>query len=468
MADIRLTAGPGGPADLVAGFAAIRAEMKIPPAFPEEVERAAEAAAAAGPAEARRSDLRDVPFVTVDPPTSRDLDQALAIEADGRGFVLRYAIADVGAFVPRDSIIEREAWRRGVTIYSPDLRTPLYPTSLSEGAASLLPDETRPAFVFTIAVDSAGAAHLTGFERALVRSRAKLAYSDATAERLPGLQDLGELLAAAAHARGAGGLEVPTQELRADGGPLGFTLGLESRLPQEDWNAQLSLAANATAAQTMSAAGVGLFREMAPPAPERLAQMATVARALGLDLASPPKALGDLDAARGPAVARASLLRSARHAMGAHYRAIPPVEAPAFHIAVAGPYAHATAPLRRLADRYVLELVLELREGRQPTPAHAAAIAELPRVMDRAQGRAERLESAAIDLAEAWYLHPRIGESFAAVVTDVKADGARIQLRELPVRSRVQEAPGVTIGELVTARLVEADPAGRRVRFELA
>src|SRR5690606_22338895 len=133
-------------------FRRIRRELEIREGFPERVLRAAEAAAGRGEAEwgGPRRDLRDIPFATIDPPGSRDLDQALHIEALEEGYRVRYAIADVGAFVERGSELEAEAWRRGLTYYSPDEREPLYPPALSQGAASLLPGEVRPAVVFSL------------------------------------------------------------------------------------------------------------------------------------------------------------------------------------------------------------------------------------------------------------------------------------------------------------------------------
>ena len=114
-------------------------------------------------------------------PAATDLDQAFAIETDGNDIVLRYAIADVGWFVQPGDPLDTEAWNRGVTVYLPDRRTPLYPPSLSEGAASLLPDVDRPAVIFVVRVDQHGGVSLDGAERAVVRSRVKLAYESVQA-----------------------------------------------------------------------------------------------------------------------------------------------------------------------------------------------------------------------------------------------------------------------------------------------
>src|SRR5688572_10264688 len=116
-------------------FRGVRSELGAPTEFPPDVAAAAGAAAADSERRSQaRQDLTALPFITIDPPGSRDLDQALHLERSGDGLRVRYAIADVAAFVARGSPIEEEAWRRGVTYYSPDRRDPLYPPVLAQGA----------------------------------------------------------------------------------------------------------------------------------------------------------------------------------------------------------------------------------------------------------------------------------------------------------------------------------------------
>jgi exoribonuclease R len=192
----RLRPAPVPPADdLEAGFDAIRRELDVPAAFPAQVEAAASAAAAGQPADptlgARtREDLREVGFVTLDPPGSRDLDQAFALERrSGGGWRVRYAIADVAAFVTTGDAVDTEAWARGTTLYAPDSRVPLHPLALSEGAASLLPGEERPACVWTIDLDADGEQVAVDLRRAWVRSRAQLDYPAAQRDLDAGTAD---------------------------------------------------------------------------------------------------------------------------------------------------------------------------------------------------------------------------------------------------------------------------------------
>ena len=133
---------------LPAIFDAIRRRFEVPEAFPPEVLAAAERVAA-DPLDLPTDDLTDVPFLTIDPPGSMDLDQAMHLERDGDGYRVRYAIAHLPSFVEPGGPIDLEARRRGQTVYAPDIRTPLHPPQISEAAASLLDDGTpRPALVW--------------------------------------------------------------------------------------------------------------------------------------------------------------------------------------------------------------------------------------------------------------------------------------------------------------------------------
>ena len=128
----RLKAPPEPPAELAAGLAAIRDELEVPGEFPAEALREAEEAARAPLPE--REDRREVALFTIDPPCSMDLDQAMALERrPGGGFRIRYAIADVGAFVKPGGALDVEAHRRVMTRYLPDGNAPLHPRVLSEG-----------------------------------------------------------------------------------------------------------------------------------------------------------------------------------------------------------------------------------------------------------------------------------------------------------------------------------------------
>jgi exoribonuclease R len=460
-------------------FSVLRRELKLPGEFPADVLAEAERAAADTPLPA--TDRTDVPFVTIDPATSRDLDQAMHLSRrPGGGYRVRYAIADVASFVPPGGPVEAESWVRGQTVYLPDGRIPLHPPTLSEGAVSLFPDVDRAAVVWTIDLDADGATTGTTLERARVRSRAKLDYESVqrqvdagTAEEpIALLPELGALLAKRAGDRGAVNLPLPEQEVERDGD--GWRLVLRAPLAVEEHNAQISLLTGMAAATLMLQGGVGLLRTMPAPKPEAITKLQAAAASLGV--AWPAGAtVGAVVAAVDPATPRgaAFLDQAADLLRGAAYTAFdgsPPAETG--HGGVGAPYAHVTAPLRRLADRYATEACLALFEGR-PIPDWAReALPRLPKTMadtDRVAGAANR---EAINLAEAVLLEHRVGDHFEAAVLDLDAPsksrpaGGTVAVDDPAVRARCRgELP---LGERVPVRLAVADPATRKVEFERA
>lgn len=456
----------GDLAPLRHGLAQLRTELGLPTAFPPDVLTAASAAVAQDPTTSpEHVDRTDVPFVTLDPLGAVDLDQAFALEqAAGGVIVLRYAIADVGWFVTDGDALDGEAWRRGTTMYLPDGKVPLYPPILSERAASLLPEGPRPAVVFTVRLGDDGVPALDGVERAVVRSRARLAYETVTdADLSPLLPEFAARMAAGDAARGAARVDAPEQQVVADDG--GFRLEVRPRLASEDRNAAMSLATNLAVAQLLLAAGTGLFRVMAEPDQRAVARLRHTASAMGVHWGR-DESLADLERRLDPRQPRdaAFMLAIRRAGGGASYVAYEQGVVP-WHAAMAATYAHATAPLRRLADRHVCLAALDVAAGRPVRPAVDAAFPRLPAVMAEADALGNKIDRSVIDLAEAVVMTGREGQLFDAVVTDEDERGVRIQLREPAVVARLG-ANHVDPGDTVRVRLLEADPARRLVRFE--
>jgi exoribonuclease R len=482
----RLRPAPAPPAaELVEGFAAIRRELDVPAEFSGDVLAAADAAASEGPADPAlggraREDLRDVGFVTLDPPGSRDLDQAFALERRaGGGWRVRYAIADVAAFVTAGGPVDSEAWARGATLYAPDARVPLHPVSLSEGAASLLPGQDRPACAWTLDLDADGEQLAVDLRRAWVRSRAQLDYTaaqralDAGAADQPIvlLAEVGAAREAAERRRGGFDLPVPEQEAVAGDTPGAWTLALRGPRAVERHNAQLSLLTGMAAAGLMLQAGVGLLRTLPPPEPDALARLRRSADGLGMRWGEATP-LGDVLRAVDPGEpAGAAFLEEATELLrGAGYTPFDgaPPEQPV-HGALAAPYAHVTAPLRRLADRAATEVCLAAAAGAEPPAWARDALPRLPDAMAGASRRAGAYERACVDLVEAALLRDRVGERFRATVVDVdhRRPAGTVTIPRPPVRARC-DGDGLELGAVIDARLVEADPARRAVRFAVS
>ena len=448
---------------LAEGLAAIRQQYTVPGSFSPRVLDAANAAAARAPAD--HVDRTAVPFVTLDPASSTDLDQAFWIEAAGGDLILRYAIADVAWFVADGDPLDTEAWHRGTTFYLPDGKAPLYPPVLSQGAASLLPDGERPAIVFAVRIAGDGHASLDGVERALIRSRAKLGYETVTPDQLaPDFAELSRRIAAAEQARGAARNDPPEQAVSrgADGR---FTLAFEPRLQSESDNAAMSLATNLAVGDALLAHKVGLFRVMAEPDDHAINRLRFIAAGLGLHW-SGNLPLKDYLRTIDPADPRqaAFMLAERRVGTGASYQPYTEGVVP-WHAAMAATYAQATAPLRRLADRYVVQSALAVANGRALPDTVAAAIPKLPPVMAKADAVGNAIDRAVIDLAEAIMLAGREGESFTATVTDIDRKGARIQIAEPAVVARLNDAKGLEPGDTLPVTLTAAEPDRRQVSF---
>jgi exoribonuclease R len=459
-------------ADLTAHLAALRTEMRVPADYPAaavtEAEQAARELSLDGYA-----DATDVELVTLDPPGSRDLDQAFGITARAEGgFDVVYAIADVAAFVAAGGAVDAEAHARGETLYLPDGRVPLHPTVLSEGAASLLPGERRPAVLWRFRLDADGEPTSVDVRRSVVRSRAQLdypAFAHTGAELVPLLQRVGELRQARERDRGGVSLPVPEQELeRVD---ERWELHYRAPLPVEDWNAQLSLLTGMAAARLMLDAGIGVVRTMPAPDDHTVATLRRSAHALGVDWPKPASyadVVRRLDAA---VPAQAAMLRLASVLFrGASYVAFDgkAPEQP-MQSAVAAPYAHATAPLRRLVDRYVSECCLAACAGVAPPQWVRAALPGLPAAMADADRRAHAVDRAVVDLAEALLLEGRVGERFTGVVVEDRIGADRhgeVQLRDPAVRARL-DGVDLPLGQEVEVTLAAVDVTARHVEFVL-
>lgn len=458
----------GAPLD----YAALRDELAVPGDFASAVLADAERVAAG--VQLPDEDATDIPFVTVDPAGSRDLDQAVHIARSGDGYLVSYAIADVAAFVHPASPIDDEAQHRGETLYFPDRRTPLHPPSLSEGAASLLPDALRPAVLWRIQLDATGEVVSFDVRRARVRSRAQLDYVSLQSRIVAGsapdavalLEAVGSRRLELARGRNAINLDLPEQEVVPDGGH-GWTLALREPLPVESWNAEISLLTGMCAAQLMLNAGFGILRTVPEPTSAAVATLRRAASALGIDWpdgASAGEVLARTDRSDARHVAfiehAAALLR------GAGYTAFdgePPEQH--MHAGVGAAYAHVTAPLRRLVDRYGSEICLAAQAGTAMPQWVRDRVRFLPQAMADADRRAHEVDRAVIDATEAWLLRERVGEQFAATVIDADPHAATVVVDAPAIRARCT-GENLPVGEKINVRLAEADVPTRRVRFQ--
>lgn len=460
---------------LAQGMQAIRDELKLPATFPPEVDAAA-ARAALNP-RLPLLDRCDIELITIDPPEALDLDQAMFVLRTDGGYRVYYAIADVAAFVTAGDLVDREANRRGETLYGANQKIPLHPRALSEGAASLLPDQIRPALLWTMDLDQTGEGIAVDVRRALVKSRAKLDYAGVQQQIDAGtagpmwivLGEIGELRQQREKARGGISLPLPEQEIDVIDGR--WSLSFRARMAVEDWNEQISLLTGMAAAHLMVQAKVGLLRTLPPANPQALQRLHITAAALGVEWPSTldyPGFIRSLDPNKSKDVAMLTACTSVLR--GAGYAAFDgKLPDQPMHAALASEYTHVTAPLRRLVDRYTGEVCVALCAGQAVPEWVLAALPALPATMLSAGHRAHQYEKAVLDLAEAAALAPRVGEIFEGTVVEVSGKDAHngiVMLCEPAVEANVFAAGELPLGERVTVRLTQADPVRRVTRFE--
>jgi len=445
-------------------FSEIRNEFKLPADFPADVLAEAEEIAHAQ-IDSDRLDLTDVPFVTIDPVGSMDLDQAMHLQAISDGWRVHYAIADLGSVIKPGSAIDAEARRRGETMYVPDGRVPLHPPILSEGALSLLPDQTRRAAVWTIDVHVDGSLGEARVERATIRSVARLDYDgvqdDLNAGRahpsIEALPDLG--LARRAHrvAEGAIELGIPEQAVESDGDD--WKLTWRHRLPADGANAEVSLLTGSAAAQMMLSARIGLLRTLPEPSRHDVREFLARAREHGVRGDSPTDVIEALHAAN---IGHLALMQDATSLLrGAGFEAFdgsgPRVRG---HAGIGEPYAQVTAPLRRLADRFGTEVCLAVSAGTAVDAGIRSALPLLPDLMEASDHRASEVDRAVTDQVEAWSV--RVGQQFRAVVMRADERQATVMLHAPAVVASC-DAPSLKAGTAITVEVTEV--AGRMVKF---
>jgi exoribonuclease R len=470
---------------------ALRTTLELPGPFPEDVLREAKEAVDAH--ELPELDLTHIDFVTIDPESSTDLDQALHIERAGPGYKVHYAIADVPSFVAPGGALDAETRRRGQTFYTPDGRIPLHPEVISEEAGSLLAGQLCAAFVWEFELDADAEVTSVLVRRARVRSRAQLSYAGVQAEIDAGtaspvlqlLKEVGIKRVELERLRGGASLNMPEQEIEQlpDGG---YRIVAAPPLPVEDWNAQISLMTGMAAAGIMLEGKVGILRTMPAPDENSLAHFHRQTRALGkpwdgeVSYGEYLRTLDPTDPQQLAIVHSAGMLFR-----GAGYTPFDGnVPEAATQSAIGAAYAHSTAPLRRLIDRFVLVICEALSNGMAVPGWAREALPSLPAIMGASDQLAARLERLSLDTVEAALLSNHIGEEFDAVVLsgskpakngngngkngngNGNGPSGMVQIAEPAVTAR---CPGeLESGTQIRVRVLSADITSGEIRLERA
>ncbi|MEZ4295114.1 MAG: RNB domain-containing ribonuclease [Polyangiaceae bacterium] len=404
--------------------------------------------AAASPARGQRRDLRAVPTVTIDGPSTRDIDDALAVIPAGDDGALRVlvSIADVDAFVPDGSPLDEEARRRGTSVYLAGRVVPMLPDVLSGGAASLLPDQDRLTLTVELRIDPEGTVTSVDVYESLLRSHARLDY-DAVAELfsegrspripdavLPTLRWLRTAAARIGAVRAArGGVELAREEAYVElDTATGEPTSIEPRHETEAHRLveRLMVAANEAVAGWLVARGLpGMYRVHDAPAPDQVTRLAALARNFGLE-----PGFGPVLTPRGLA-AFESQFRAARFAPALRTvlgKTLGPARYtvhPSQHFGLGAPlYLHFTSPIRRYADLAVHRIVKRFLEGDRTQLSGDPAIESLGAHLNRAAYVASKAEAERHRMLVARLLSSRIGEEVRGNIIAIKPFGLVVQM----------------------------------------
>jgi ribonuclease R len=484
----------------------------IPNEFPKAVLDEAETAEPV--ALAGREDWRSVPLVTIDPPDAKDHDDAVHAAPDEDphnrgGFILTVAIADVAAYVRPGTAMDREAQERGNSVYFPDRVVPMLPEKISNDLCSLRPGVPRPALAVRMVIGQDGRKKSHSFHRVMMRSAAKLSYSQAQAA-IDGRTDevtgpildsiLKPLWAAYACVKRARDireplfLDLPERKivLKPDG--TVDRIFVPERLEAHRLIEEFMILANVAAAETLERAESELiYRVHDEPSLEKMRALSEVLASIGLKLSSQGalkpelfnRILRSVDGSEHQLFINEVVLRSQSQAeysaenyghFGLNLRR----------------YAHFTSPIRRYADLIVHRaLIGALKLGRDGLPPDTtrAELIEISARISAAERRAMAAERETIDRLIAHFLADRIGATFDGQISGVTKAGLFIKLAEtgadgfVPAatigadyyrydertHSMQGERTGETyrLGDKVQVKLVEAAPVAGALRFEL-
>ena len=484
------------------------AALEIPTEFPPA---ALAEAAAARPADPKgRADLRGLALVTIDDSDARDFDDAVWAEPDSDpanpgGWHIVVAIADVGAYVAPGSALDREAARRGNSVYFPDRVVPMLPEALSNDLCSLVPDADRPCLAAHLWIDAGGRKRRHRFERAIMRSAARLTYigvqeahdgrGDApiplAPDRLRALYGAFAALDRMRQARGALTLDLPEHRVVLDPDKRPIAVVQRTRLDSHRLIEEFMILANIAAAEELEARGQAcLYRVHDQPDPEKLAALRDFLDEMGI----PGLALAKGQVVR-PELFNRVLARAAERPEAAMINELVlRAQAQAVyspnnlgHFGLALPrYAHFTSPIRRYADLIVHRALIA---GSTPARGGAEALAAIAEHISATERRAAAAERAALDRYRASLLGGAIGTVFSGRITGVAPFGLFVTLPEsgsdglIPISSLPSDyydheaarhrlvgrrsARVFALGDAVTVTLVEVDAIGGRLVFRI-
>ena len=458
--------------------------------------------------ESNRIDLRDLDFITIDGVGARDFDDAVYAKESKHGFRLLVAIADVAHYVEIDSPLDKEALNRGTSVYFPDRVIPMLPKVLSNDLCSLNPDVDRFCMVCEMDVDLDGNVTKSKFFNGIMRSKARLTYSqvnsylnkenvdfsDRGIERnIKSLYTLFKIFLARRKQRGAIEFDIPQTSLELDSS--GFVKSIRSIVRNDAHKLieECMIAANVEAAKFILKHKVaGLYRIHSKPDPDRFSLIRSYLISLGLRVPN-PRNINPGDFARmtelisnrpdAPAISM-TLLRTMAHA---EYS---PENIGHFGLALKN-YAHFTSPIRRYPDLLIHRAIKHIIDN-QPAANNFYKIPQMKVIGKRCSQNEKRAEEAVREVEatlKCRYMKSCIGQNFNGIIINITTFGAFVQIPEIQVEgllhvtkltddyynfdsesySLVGERSGqrYTLGDVIKVSVSNIDMDSRQINFDV-
>ena len=499
--------------DVLVQEALVKRNLSVPTTFPQSaLDEAATLPSAPGQADFKnREDLRALGFVTIDGAKARDFDDAILVEEQGKGYLLRVAIADVSHYVKPGSALDREAKERGNSYYFPQSVEPMFPESLSNGLCSLNPAVPRLVMVAEMRFDAAGTPGEARFYPAVIESKARLTYAqvnrilflDDQAERaavapvLPMLERaerLARLLNAQRGSRGSLDFDLPEPEILFN--IHGETVDIRPKVRHFGHQIveEFMIAANEAVAQFLTDRGKPcLYRIHPEPDPDKLEALFDLVSRTDLAASVPEESSVKglqalLAAAQGTDLEYMVSRLTLRSMMQAKYS---PVNEGHFGLASAC-YCHFTSPIRRYADLVVhrsLKQVAAEERGDLVPAMRLSSLKTLSDTLSVTERKGMEAEREILKRITILFLRERIGETFTGVINSLADFGFWVELKEVMAEGLVrlstihddyygliperQELLGqrtgkrLRLGQSVKVRLVEVNLSRLEVNLEL-
>lgn len=403
---------------------------------------------------AKRVDLRQDFFVTIDGETAKDFDDAVFVHKNEAGYLLKVAIADVSNFVRAATELDAEARYRGTSIYLPDRAIPMLPERLSNDLCSLRPQEDRAVLCCEMQFNSQGQRQSTSIYPATIKSRARLTYTEVWTflgpekKRHPNpkidpmlrqANELFEILEGLRVKRGSLNLDIP--ELDFDVNPAGDPIRVffAERNPAHRLIETFMIAANEAVAEFLAERDLPcLYRIHEKPDPLKIERLTKLFEKMKLPIQFPKtitplafqKLLNDLNQEEDAKFYHSLILRSMKQAQYS------PRNEGHFGLASES-YCHFTSPIRRYPDLFVHRVLSESAFGTLEVGVKKGWLEELAEDCNTSEQRANKTEREMEDIKETRWLEKHLGEKFKARVVSVKEFGFFIRLEEPPIEGMV-------------------------------